>query len=524
MRDLRELLQGSFESHADALGTAGASWDGLAERSVRDARTRRAWRASAVSTVAAAAVVGIVATAVAVTGGGSDLSPAQRLVMDDPNSLGACTAYMPANAEVFPDGWYVGRAYIDSASDFVVAVTPDGTVTRVQPDENGDYYFDFGKGSPKRLWSSDRPDGMAPLIDDEVVGAGGGGIWVDAGLDSYAWTRVEPAPTPDGVNVNNLWRTLAITLTGGGQGYDPSAVPRDARTDFVAGYSDGHEDTGKMAEGAPTPSLKEDINTDGLAYMALRVTLADGETWDLRFDYTPENIPELPCQPTPPSGWEGWTTPSPSEALAPAVSTGPAPSAGTTEEQAMSEPLSGPESAVFQCGAPLPADLQDSGDVAARLASGVVTLDEPDVFDVGDEGVVIEASFPLWEVDMASLDDAPRIAGWLTTGQGAVDGPFYGNVGLTEVVALLDGVIVAAAGDPVEDWTAGGVGGNMTAYRNTGDPLAGGFISAFNGIHGLLQPCGDATSADLADAQLAVLYGFGPDAGNMSYGWTLVTD
>lgn len=524
MRDLREVLQDSFDSHEGALRRGAGSWDGLAERCVRDTRGRRAWRAGAASTVAAAAVVGIVATAVAVTGGDDGLSPAQRLVMDDPYSLGECAAYVPANAAVLPDGYYIGRAYVDSASGFVVAVTPDGTVTRVQPGPNGDYPFDFGDGHLRSLSWPDLPDDMPPLVDDYTHNSGGGDIWVDAALDSYAWTRVVPATAPVGVNLDNLWKTLAITLTGGGAGYDPGAVPDGATTDFVAGYTDGREDTGALLNGGATPSVREDIDTNGLEYVALRVTLADGKTWDLRFDYTPENIPDLPCQPTPPSGWESWATPSTGESLPPGVSTGPAPSEGTTGDQAMGDPLTGPESAVFQCGAPLPADLQDSGDVAARLASGVVTLDEPDVFDVGDEGVVIEAGFPLWEVDMASLDDAPRSAGWQTTGQGADGGPFYGNVGLTEVVALRDGVIVAAAGDPVEDWTAGGVGGNMTAYRNTGDPLAGGFISAYNGIRGLLEPCAGSESSDLAGAQLAVLYGFGPDATDMTYGWTLVTD
>lgn len=523
MRELREVLRHSFEAHAGALGNAPGSWDGLAERSVRDTRSRRAWRAGAASAVAAAAVVGIVATAVAVGGdGGGALNPAQRLVMENPDSLGECTAYMPANVAVFPNGWYVGRAYVDSASDFVVAVTPDGTVTRVQPDANGDYFFDFGKGSPRHLWGSDMPDDMPPLIDDETVSGGGGDIWVDAGLDSYAWTRVVSAPAPDGVNLNNLWKTLAITLTGGGQGYDPSAVPRDATTDFVAGYSDGHEDAGTMTSGAPTPSVKEDIDTNGLDYVALRVTLADGETWDLRFDYTPENIPDLPCQPTPPSGPLEWPSETPTDATEPGVSQGPA----TDESQAFGAPLTGPESEVFQCDAPLPADLKDAGDVQARVASGAVMISEPDTFDVGEDGLVVDVTSPLWDVDPeTTITQVPRVTGWTPTGSGQGDGPFYGNLTYLEVVAVTDGAIVGAAGEPVEDWTASGVGGATTADKSPDTAsLTGGFIGAFNGIHGLLQPCGDVSSADLANAQLAVVYGFGPDVESMTYGWTLVSD
>lgn len=517
MRELREVLHESFDAHVSQLSRA-ASGDGLAQRSVRDTRGRRAWRTGAASTVAAAAVVGIVATAVAVgSGGGGDaLNPAQRLVRDDPNSLGECTAYMPANPDVMPPGDYVGRAYVDPEAGFVVAVTPDGTVTRVQPDANGDYVFDFGPGPADSLMYR----GDYPIIGDYTRSGGGGGEWVDAGLGSYAWTRVTPAPAPNGVNVNNLWRTLAITLTGGGQGYDPSAVPSDAATSFVAGYKDGREDTGALVNGGATPSVQEDITTDGLEYVALRVTLADGETWDLRFDYTPENIPDLPCQPTPPSGPFEWPSQEPTAGSQPGVSEG----ATSPDSQALGEPLSGPEAEVFQCEAPLPANLQDTADVTARVARGEVMISDPDTFDVGEDGLMVDVTAPLWEVDPETMiTRIPRVTGWQPTGGSEGEGPFYGNMTYLEVVAVNDGMIVGVAGDPVEDWTANGVGGANTGYKSP-DPvsLKGGFIGAFNGIHGLLQPCGDAESTDLEDARLAVIYGFGPDVAGMSYGWTLV--
>ncbi|WP_291382445.1 hypothetical protein [Demequina sp.] len=525
MRDLREVLQGSFESHADALGNAGRSWGGLAARSTRDTRNRRAWRAGAASTVAAAAAVGIVATAMGVVGGGGGgdaLNPAQRLVMDDPYSLGECAAYVPANAEVLPDGYYIGRAYVDSASGFVVAVTPDGTVTRVQPGPNGDYPFDFGDGHLRSLSRPDLPNDMPPLVGDYTQNSGGGDIWVDAALDSYAWTRVVPAPAPDGVNLDNLWKTLAITLTGGGAGYDPGAVPDGATTDFVAGYTDGREDTGALLNGGATPSVREDIDTNALEYVALRVTLADGSKWELRFDYTPENIPDLPCQPTPPSGPFEW----PSQEQTAAAEAGASEGATSTDTQAMGEPLSGPESEVFQCEAPPPADLENSGDVTARLASGEVMISDPDTFDVGEDGLMVDVTAPLWEMDPKTMiAQTPRVTGWQPTGGSQGDGPFYGNLTYLETVAVSEGAIVGVAGEPVVDWTANGVGGASAGYKSPDTVnLRGGFIAAFNGIRGTLQPCGYATSADLADAQLAVLYGFGPDVPSMSYGWTLVAN
>lgn len=517
MRELREVLQDGFQAHVGALGSVGEAWDGLAGRAVRDTRHRRAWRAGAASTVAAATLVGIVATAVAVTGGGEGgdaLNPAHRLVMEDPNSLGPCDAYIPANGALLPDGLYVGRAYVDPAAGFVVAVTPDGTVSRVQPGPDGDYPFDFGSGPRSLMVPTEYP-----VVIDFSGDAGGGGIWVDAAAASWDWTMEPMPPAPAGVNVKSLMATFAMTLGfGGGQGYVPGDVPEGAVAQVVAIYSDGSEIAGALVRDLPAPSLDQDIDATGLEAVALRVTLADGEVWEVLAAYTPEDRPILPCQPTPPSGPLELPSEAPTTAAEPGVSEGPS----ATEPQAVTGPLAGPESVVFQCGAPLPADLQDSGDVTAERASGVVTLDGPDVFDVGAEGIVIEAGFPLWEMDMDGLNDAPRSAGWQTTGGSQGDGPFYGNVGLTEVVAVREGVIVGAASEPVEDWTAGGIGGAMLAYRNTGDPLKGGFISAYNGIHGILEPCEGIEAGDLEGAQLAVLYGFGPDATEVEYGWTLV--
>lgn len=301
MRELREVLKGSFDSHADALGNAASSWDGLAERSVRDTRNRRAWRAGAASTVAAAAVVGIVATAVAVAGGGDALNPAQRLVMDDPDSLGECTAYIPANGAVLLDGMYAGRSYVDPEAGFVVAVMPDGTVTRVQSGPNGDYPFDFGYGPTELIPGGNQTADMGPLVIDHMSdGSAAGGEWEDAEPVGWGWTAEPLAPTPAGVNVRSLYATFAMSFGFVGLGFEPSAVPESAVAEAVAIYADGHEVSEALVQDMPAPSTEE-IELTGLTAMALRVTLADGQVWEIRANYDPSGIPDLPCQPTPPS-------------------------------------------------------------------------------------------------------------------------------------------------------------------------------------------------------------------------------
>lgn len=522
MRDFDELLQGSFDAHAGQIDRAGGVGDGLTVRAVRDVRRKRAWRAGATGAVASVAAVGVVATAFAFTGRGIAEPAAHMWSMDDPSSLGPCTSYIPANSAVLPDGMYAGRAYVDPAAGFVVAVMPDGTVTRVQPGPDGDFPFDFGLGRPMPLMVG---AGYPTVSDFMTDGSGGGDIWVDSNPVGWDWT-VEPlAPAPAGVDVESLYATFAMTLGFGGMGYDPGAVPEGAIADAVAIYADGHEVSGALVRDLPAPSAEE-IDFAGLEAMALRVTLADGHMWEIRADYTPENVPNLPCQPVPPSVLQeqGPT----SGAMAP-QSGEPRASAGPvlSDAQAMGNPLTGPEAAVFQCGMPLPADLGNTADVQAKGVSGEVSLGDPDefpdIFDAGADGVVVEAAVPLWEVDQDTLI-TPQVPGWQAWGLGSGSGPFLGHLSLVELVALRDGVIVSAAGAPVEDWSAGGVGGSSTSYRDSDSSArTQGFISVYNGVHGLLQPCTGAAPDALDGAQLAVIYGFGPDIDHMTYGWTWVT-
>ncbi len=506
MRDFDEMLHGSFDAHAVEIDRAGRPGAGLAVRAVRDVRRRRAWRAGATGAIAATAVVGVVATAFAFTGDGGAApaahksfiddggaaSAAHQWFIDDPYSLGPCDSFIPANGALLPDGMYVGRAYVDVAAGFVVAVMPNGAVTRVQPGIDGDYPFDFGNG-PRSL----ELPGAGPVVVDYTSDGGGGGAWVDADPAGWDWTIESLAPAPAGINVSSLYKTFALNLGFSGTSYNRYAIPDGAVAAVVATYADGHEVSHALVGDMENPGLDEVvIDYTGLDAVAMRVTLADGQVWEIRADYTPENVPNLPCQPTPPS--DVWNT----------VEGGP---------------LSGPESVVFQCGALLPANLQDTADVSARRAEGEVSLDDASTFDVGHDGLVIDATMPMWDGDLSGVVNYPKVPGWAQSGTTGSQGIFFGNVGLAEVVAVKDGVIIGAAGKPEAD-TSGGFGGLERIEKSIDEAAGyGGFVSGYNGIHALLEPC-SATSGDLDGAQLAVIYGFGRDTGAVTYGWTSVTD
>lgn len=512
MGDLSEMLRDGYAAHERALGVSAGT--GLAGRAVRDVRTRRAWRAGATGAVAAVSVGAVAAGAWA--WGGEPQQPASSpAVMTDLTSLGECAAYMPANPDVMPDS-YAGRAYVDAASGFVVAVTRDGLVTRVLPDDEGNYVAQLDAHSVTAL---DPALSLPfPVIMDFSDSGGGGAEWVDAGLQSYRWTKVDTGEAPAGVNVQSLWRTVALSLGVGGEGYAPSAVPAGARTDFFATYTDGTEDTGLMIKDHPTPNPDEELDLDRLSAIGLRVTLADGATWELRFAYTPENVPELPCQPTPPSGAAATPEPpAPSADALDGTGVSQAPEPGTAEVR----PLEGPESRVFTCGAPLPADLEDSTSATASRVVGTVRFDVDEI-DLGADGLLIETTAGMWPVSQEVLTEASAMAGWQGYGQSVEGEDLTGGVRYEQIVALRDGLIVGYASEPIDDWTANGVGElfSTSGARNGVEEV----LSGYNGIGSLMVPCDAASGDDLAGTSLALLYGSGPTLDDVAFAWTAVQE
>src|ERR1035437_3910085 len=107
MRELRDVLKEGFAAHSGVLAELGIV-DALTARAVASARRRRTWRAMATGGVSVAAVTALAVAAVAVGTSGGGTSPAMPGVVDDPNSLGSCSSFIPANGAVLPDGMYGG--------------------------------------------------------------------------------------------------------------------------------------------------------------------------------------------------------------------------------------------------------------------------------------------------------------------------------------------------------------------------------------------------------------------------------
>ncbi len=520
MGDLSEMLKDGYAAHERALGASAGA--GLTGRAVRDVRTRRAWRAGATGAVAAVSVGAVAAGAWGV--GGAGLFGASGGPASGGLEVGACSAYVPANPDVLPPS-YEGRAYVDLAAGFVMAVDKDGTAHRVTVDANGLYMHDYGNGSEVIATVEDDP--RPAYVTDRFGSWGFGVTWTGAELTGYDWTAVPRAEAPRGVYGDLLWTVLMGTTVNAGYDYDPDMVPIGAVTQFVATYDDGSEYAATLTETWRAPVLEPAagrgaewaLTPDGLDSVALRVTLVDGTEWEMRFEYTPENVPDLPCQVTPPSGGgqQDVADPAPSEGAEydTGVSEGPAP------WTAAMRPLDGPESRVFACGAPLPADLEDSTSATAKREPGIA-LSEADTQVALPDRLTIKSSGGAWPVTMDALREVNGIPGWFTFGEGATGMDLVGGIRYEQVVAVRDGVVVGYANEPQGEPLQSDASYYEGMHWTDGDTH--GVSSEYTRIDDLMVPCDASSAADLAGTSLALLYGSGPTLDDVAYAWTAVQE
>jgi len=519
MGDLSEMLRDGYAAHERALGASAGA--GLTGRAVRDVRTRRAWRAGATGAVAAVSVGAVAAGAWGV--GGAGLFGASGGPASGGFQPAGCWAYYPPNTQVLPPD-YVGRAYVDIAGGLVVAVTPDGTSAEVQADSNGDYWFDFD--GTRQLIANTADEQPWPTVWDNFASEGGGDKWVDQDLKGYEWELLPYDEAPSGVDVDGLWHVMTFTLGFSGLAYDERDVPVGARTEVIAHYDDSVDGYYELTAGSAAPRVGgqnldgagRGFPTEDLNSIELRVTLADGGKWSMTFLYAPENVPQLDCVAGPPSG----TEPS---AIADPV---PSPSAGQRESSADPAaavngplPLEGPESRVFACGAPLPADREDSDSATAKREPGIA-LSEADADGAEPDGLTFEAPGGEWPVTSQVLREAFALPGWTAYGLDPTETDMVGSVRYEQVVALRDGVIVGYAATPAGEELQPGENYRYTTSREHEGGLR--FSSVYSRIDDWMVPCDAASGDDLAGTSLAVIYGFGPTLDDVTYAWTAVQE
>ncbi|MGC4176060.1 hypothetical protein [Demequina sp.] len=501
MNTLGDALNESFAADA---GRANALDAG---RMVGAIRRRRAARAAGMGT-AAAVGIGAVGAVWWLAPGGRWASPAQQLPSD------SCTdaeLYLRPNPGALGDAPIDYRVYQDLRPNAphrgVHVVNLDGVVTDVQPDENGDYVYNGDV-----LVSHDLPEEVLelPMVGEFGEQGGGGDLWdgVSPQTDDYEWTMVLPEDLPTGFDTVMLSSSLRLAMGLGGAGYDSSYVPHGAVTDEIITTTDGGTEVSRVDYGGPS-GVGDDLSS--VASVALRVTLATGETYTFTAQHHAVDPALLECASNSSSVTVTATgTPEPAATGSlPGSSPDPGVSQGGTPEA-----LSGPESAVFACGALMPDELNGTVGLDVTWAEGKVPhpVESDATIDLGTGGVLITG-----DLESTFGDGATSFTpGWSGTWQASGDRVFGAGL-YTWSGAVLNGRVVGALAVDGED--ASGFGPNDAAG---GAPQTDGTTLVYQSIYQPLDrlvPCGNYTQADLVDSQFVVFLGTGLGADSYEFGW-----
>ena len=536
MSGFDEVLRDGFDAYVRAIEARGGVSRGRARTAVTRIRRRRALRAGTTTGVAAVAT-GIVAFGalnlrpdVGQNAGGGPSSSSTPMPTPTPTPSDFPTppagapewcdlnAYPPVNPAALGDSAYGGRVYADYVAHTYVYVHPDGTRETLDPDDNGDVVARGPDGQAVFYVPLGIPNATRTAFDIHA-GGGASGVTLDGVRDPrllYEWTTTVPNTVPDGVDVAELSQILVASIGAGGTGFDASAVPSGATVESVFRFTDGHERSVKVLPDGIGGTMDD---YSRVASVSVRVTgLPNGGTFEIT------------------------STRDASKSWSAACTAGDSVPPASVPASTSTPYLEGPESAVFQCLAPLPEGYEDALSTTATFESGLRRVtssgltDDSDmngsVVDFGTRGVLATSSYALSRrvVDFGAKEQPPGWGSqWGNIDQTpSPDGSIWGN-GVATFTALAwvdaDGVVVGRqvrTTDP--DGLVPGTTDAGHADAATGGERDGHLQVSYvvGKVDALAAPCDGVDAATLATASVVWLEGYGPDPDHMTWSWTRV--
>lgn len=531
MSSFDEVVRDIYGAHLQAVTEGGGVPRKRARSALTAIRRRRAVRAGA-ATGASALTVGAVAVGVLYLLPADEVAPvgvpsptdspiAFEFPTPPPGAPAWCdlSTYPAVNPEALGALRYDGRVYVDYVNDVYVYVAPDGSHQAFEPDAVGDASIvpPDGGSAISIYVPPEAPNWKFEALDYFQGGAGGRNLTNhgDPGL-AYEWTTTVPDDVPAGVDLNNLSQQLAAIIGIGGSGFNPYAYPDGSVVEQVFRWTDGRTRVEQLTSTLSTGAELQD--TAGLASVSVRVrNLPDGGEFEITSTYDPTKTWNAACVVggTPPSSERPDITPT-------------------------STPyLEGPESAVFQCLAPLPAESEDALTTTATFQTGEHRLNyaglasdfdwQGDFVDFGQRGVLVTSDYVLSRilVDFEYKQEPPGWGSvWGDIDQTPVaDGTVSGN-GVVTFTALAwvdaDGVIV---GREVQTTDPDGlyVGSGLRGAR-LGPEIDGRAKTSYvvPDVDTLGVACPGAAPEILDTASLVWLEGAGADLDHMTWSWTRI--
>jgi hypothetical protein len=515
MRELRDVLNEGFAAHSGALAELGGV-DSLTARAVASTRRRRTWRAVATGGVSVAAVTALAVAAMAIPGrGGQDFAGPASVAFASP-VLGApawcdLSTYPLPNLAAWGPARYEYRVYANYDTGEYVYVGRDGSHTMLEPSADGTVSGTVdGRTVDVPGTGPDMPGaaelGWSRMAFDEG-GGGGGGFALGGGADpelGYEWTTVADQPVPSAINLPLLAEVHTMSIGSMGTGLEAGVAGADAVVETVARYADGTEEVSRIHRGEPGATIKD---FTGLVSVSTRVTLPSGQVYEITSTYDPSMTYAAACLGQDPSSAPAATDATPSEGAtgAEVINYGPY--------------LTGPESAVFQCGAPLPSGLE-AKDASAEFLTG--SQYDPEVgieVDFGDGGYAVHTVDHLFASPEAT---APSFPGWGGhSGTKGIDPAVVGAV-TYDALVWVDGEdrIVARQSeeDPALDTARLKGAGNSgsVSYGNVSNGMQ--LRTWWTGpIKGTAVACDGVDQATVDAATPVIIHGYGHDDAAMTW-------
>jgi hypothetical protein len=406
--------------------------------------------------------------------------------------------YPAVNPEALGALPYDGRIYANFVNNVFVYVAPDGSSQVLQPDANGGVSVVAPDGR-STIYGPDEASGWSLMESDYSQGGAGSqdlGNSGDPGL-AYEWTTTVPDTIPPSVDVAGLSGILSVSIGLLGTGFSPTVVPDGAIVETVFRWNDGHERAVKVLPGRGGARLAD---YSGLASVSVRVSnLAGGDTFEIASTYDATKTWAAACL----AG-----APVPASAR-PIVTTPPAPY------------LEGPESAVFRCLAPLPAEAEGALPATAALDSGVLATEENAIPpDFGPRGVLVTSSH---EVSVLGTFFDPQSPGWEPAwSRTSKSSPMTGALTYHALAWVdADGVIVGREVKTADPDGVQGIDGDVESWGSIRDGRQTmTFTRGYVDTRGV--PCDGVDPAAIDSASLVWLEGAGPDVDHMTWSWTRV--
>ncbi len=532
MSNFDEFVRENYDAHVEAITRAGGVPRKRARSALSAIRRRRAVRAGA-ATGASVLTVGAVAVGVMNLRPVDEAAPVGLPTATEslapfafptppPGAPAWCdlSAYPAVNPAALGALRYDGRIYANYADGVFVYVAPDGSHQVLEPDASGEAWAQPPDGGSAISAPAAIP-GWTFMALDYSQSAGGGRNLSNGGDPGlmYEWTTTVPDEIPAGVDLNNLSQQLATAIGLGGTGFNPYAYAQGAVVEEVLRWADGHTRVVPFTDERSSGAELQD--TGGLVSVAMRVrNLPDGGEFEITASYDPTKSWNAACV-------AGGSAPS---------STRPIISPTSTAN------FEGPESAVFQCLAPLPAKSEGVFDTTATVETGEHRVNyaglasdfdrQGDPFDFGQRGILVTSNFELSR-SVINFEYSPQPPGWgIVSGNidqtPSADGSTWGNQVVTfTALAWVDsgGVIV---GREVQTTDPDGLytGSGSRVFVIGGPEVDGWARTSYvvEDVDNVGVACPGADAGALDTASLVWVEGYGPDADHMTWSWTRVEE